>query len=105
MAEAGPVTPQARPKPPDEAALAQAKVVLVYSAPPGKLDENALAATVGLLAGVFERSPVRVSVREGARARRVVGNARARFDLTDRVFASTAKPPRGAAAVEVLAAP
>jgi hypothetical protein len=106
MAEAGPVTAPGRPKPVDEAALAQAKVLLVYSSPPGKLDDNALASTVGLLAGLFERSPVRVSVREGiARARRVVGNARARFDLTERVFPTAKAPPRATATIEVLAAP
>ena len=107
MAEAGPAAAPGKPKPIDEAALAEAKVLLVYSSPPGKLDDNALAATVGLFAGVFERSPVRVSVREGiARARRVVSTARSRFDLAERVFPAAKPPlPRATATIEVVAAP
>jgi hypothetical protein len=77
-----------------------------------KLNEEALADTIGLLAAVFERSMLRVSVQpqglvDGGKTKKVIETALGRFDLADNrlVVAKKAGARNAAAVVEVLALP
>jgi len=83
------------------------RVLVTYTAPGTKLDEAAFVTEIGVLAGLFERSQLRVSLR-GARFRadtdRIVNDATARFGLeTGRVVAAGAAATKGAGVIEVLA--
>jgi hypothetical protein len=100
---------------PDDAkpreAGANAKVLLTYRQPDGKLDEAALVATAGFLAGVFERAPLRLAVSAGgavdkARTKKAIEDAQGRFGLPAGRITAAAKPvPQAAAAIEVLSVP
>lgn len=84
-------------------------VLLVARAPLGKdgqLDAEAFAARIGLVAGVFERLPLRVGVRDDARAaQRLADTARDRFGLRAGQLAVARRPPAGLpGAIEVLSA-
>ncbi|MDC0749236.1 hypothetical protein [Polyangium mundeleinium] len=76
-----------------------------------KLDEEALIDTIGLLAAVFERSVVRVSVTsaggvDGAKTKKVIEAAEGRFDLeSGKLVAPKKAGAKGAAVVEVMALP
>ncbi|MDI3284585.1 hypothetical protein [Polyangium sp. 15x6] len=76
-----------------------------------KLDEEALIDTIGLLAAVFERSVVRVSVTsgagvDGAKTKKVIEAAAGRFDLeSGKLVAPKKAGAKGAAVVEVMALP
>lgn len=90
----------------------KAKVIL--SAKVGdaaKLDEEALVNTIGLLAGVFERSELRIAVNQGggvdgARTKKILERAQDRFDVgVERLVTSKGAIGKGAAGIEVMAAP
>jgi len=76
-----------------------------------KLDEGALVATAGLLAATFERAVVRVAVLRGGavdapRTKRAIEAVVGRFDVSGaRVVAASKPAGKGAATLEVLAAP
>jgi hypothetical protein len=83
------------------------RVLVTYTAPGTKLDEAAFVTEIGVLAGLFERSQLRVSLR-GARFRadagRIAGNAVERFGLeAGRVVAASAAATKGPGVIEVLA--
>lgn len=87
------------------------KALFVHRLPEGKLDEDALVASAGLLATVFERSPVRIAVHQGgavdgARTKRMIERIQDRFDIPPgRLVPAKSALGKGAAAIEVLAAP
>jgi hypothetical protein len=72
-----------------------------------RIDDAALADDVGLVAGVFERSPIRLAIgRDVPHARAVLANARDRFDLPPtRLFIGRAASASAPAAIEVLSVP
>jgi hypothetical protein len=89
---------------------AHARALLVYRQPDGKLAEPALQEEIGLLAGVFERSALRVGIRGGgvdkARTKKAIDAAVGQFDLhPSRLVPAGKLPDRAAASVEVLASP
>jgi hypothetical protein len=96
--------------PPSAADAKSAKPILVYRQP-DKYDEDALIAMAGLLAGVFERSPLRVAVQAGGgvdtgRTRRFIAAVEGRFDIpTGRLVPATKATAKAQAAIEVLALP
>jgi hypothetical protein len=85
-------------------------VLLVVRAPlangTGKLDAEAFVARIGLVAGVFDRLPLRVGVRDDAKAAQVhADTARDRFGLRAAQLSVTRRPPASLpAAIEVLPA-
>jgi hypothetical protein len=93
------------------AAADRGKTLLVNRQPEGKLDEEAFVAAAGLVAAVFERSPIRVAVHQGAivdalRTKRLIERVQDRFDVpAGRLTPAKAVLGKGAAAVEVLAIP
>jgi ABC-type nitrate/sulfonate/bicarbonate transport system substrate-binding protein len=83
------------------------RLLVTYTAPGTKLDEAAFVTEIGALAGLFERSQLRVSVR-GARFRadtdRIVSDVTGRFGLEGgRVVASGVAATKGPGVIEVLA--
>lgn len=76
-----------------------------------KLDEEPLVDTIGLLAAVFERSVLRVSVTgaggvDAAKTKKVIEAAEGRFDLASgKLVAPKKAGAKGAAVVEVMALP
>jgi hypothetical protein len=86
----------------------KARVLLVARQPDGKLDEAAFVDALGLVAGVFERAPLRVTVRGGggvdaARTKKLIEAAEGRFDIAPgRMVPGTKAIDRAAAAIEVL---
>lgn len=93
------------------AALDRAKTLLVSRQPEGKLDEEAFVGAAGLIAAVFERSPIRVAVHIGAgvdaaRTKRLIERVQDRFDVpAGTLVPAKAALGKGPAAVEVLAVP
>ncbi len=87
------------------------KTLITYRQPDGKLDEAALIANAGLLAGVFERAPLRIAVNAGgsvdkAKTKKMIDDATGRFGLSQgRLVAATKAIPGAAATIEVLTAP
>jgi len=81
-------------------------VVRVAPGKDGKLDHDAIVNAIGVVAGVFDRLPIRVDVRDDAKtAELLAGMARDRFGLRPAQLAAGKKPPAGAsAAIEVLSA-
>lgn len=90
---------------------ASPKTLITYRQPDGKLDEAALVATAGLLAGVFERAPLRLAVTAGgsvdkARTKKIIDDATGRFGLlTGRIVPATKSIALTSATIEVLTAP
>jgi hypothetical protein len=90
---------------------AQRAPIALWRAPEGKLDEQAFVAQAGFLAGVFERSGVRVGLRgpgglDLARTKRVVDATRDRFDIAPgRLLEATALQAKGAGWIEILSVP
>ncbi len=90
---------------------AGAKVLITYRQPDGKADEAALVATAGLLAGVFERAPLRLGVNVAGsidknRTKKVIDDAVGRFGLlAGRITPSAKAVPQSAASIEVLGVP
>jgi hypothetical protein len=87
------------------------KTLLVSRQPEGKLDEEAFVGAAGLIASVFDRSPIRVAVHQGAavdapRTKRVIERVQDRFDVpAGRLAPAKAALGKGPGAVEVLAVP
>ncbi len=86
--------------------------LIVYRAPKGKLDEGQLVETIGFMAGVFRRSPLRITAHpqvgaDGKLTDKLVAQARERFGLAaGRLEAGKARGVAGApATVEVLPVP
>jgi hypothetical protein len=73
----------------------------------GEQDDRALEAQIGLLASVFERSVLRVSLRkDGAKLKKLLENVQGAYDLAPgRLIAGTKAPERGGAQIEVFPAP
>ncbi|HEY8040617.1 MAG TPA: hypothetical protein VIF15_12515 [Polyangiaceae bacterium] len=99
-------SPEAPPPPaPAAPAGAGARVLLVHRLDKG--DADALAADVAWLAGVFERSTLRVSARPASLAKDAAGAAHDKLGIAAERVTATATAPAGpgVATVEVLAAP
>jgi hypothetical protein len=108
----GRLTPPASPARPKVTPRTQGKPLVTYRAAAGKLDEATLIETIGFVAGVFPRCPVRVTIHpqlapDKKRTAELVQAVRERFDLGDgRLLAGEARG-RGAApaTVEVMPIP
>jgi hypothetical protein len=102
--EQPPVPPDSRPQ-----ARGQGQVLLTARLGQRKLDDPLLVADVGLIAGVFERSVLRLGVvgLEEARTRKLIQTIAERFELAAGrlVAAKAVQGERGAVVVEVLAVP
>ncbi|MFO0592383.1 MAG: hypothetical protein U0441_32870 [Polyangiaceae bacterium] len=87
------------------------RTLLTYRQPDGKLDDAAMVSAAGLLAGVFERAPLRLAVNAGgsvdkAKTKKLIDDATGRFGLAQgRILAATKAIPQSAGTIEVLAAP
>jgi hypothetical protein len=81
--------------------------VLVLHPETGRSDEGRLVGDVGWIAGIFDRSTVRVTATSRPVVSRASASAREQFELpAARVIEGKGAPPAGAwAAVEVVAAP
>ena len=114
-----PAPAPAHDAPPRDADGADGGVAVTFPAlPPGTTplltyradtssDVAAVAAQIGFLSGVFERSAFRVMAKGGEKAARIIATAtRDRFDLSPARLATLPGEPKGAfAVVEVLALP
>jgi hypothetical protein len=84
------------------------EVLLVVRATPGKdpskLDAESFVTQIGWLAGVFDRLPLRIDVRDDAKTAQLLAEmARDRYGLRPAQLSSAKKPPAGTlGAVEVL---
>jgi len=80
------------------------EVLLVVKAPAGKLDAEAFVTRIGFLAGVFDRLPLRISVKDDPKtATLLMEMARDRFGLRPTQLSTAKRVPAGAsAAIEVL---
>ena len=93
-----------------EGAHGEDGVLLRYTAEGAKLDEAALVAEIGFLAGLFERSTIRVAVRgtpgaHKAKTAKLIESAMGRFGIEpDRLVAADKPAQKGQAVVDVLAA-
>ncbi len=101
----------APPKPPVVAtAKDDARALLTFKEPEGKLDEPGFLSTSALLAEAFERSPLRIAVArggalDGAATKKTAADIEARFDVaTGRLAVAKKVPPKASASLEVLAA-
>ena len=87
------------------------KVLVTFRQPDGKVDAAALLATAGLLAAVFDRSLLRISVTRGGvvdpvATRHLADDVVQRFDIApERLIVAKKAPPRTGAAIEILVAP
>jgi hypothetical protein len=94
------------PSDPPRSVPADASVLLVHRFADAKVDEAALAASIGLLAGAFDRAAIRVSARAPGLASSAIEAAYGRFDIAQgRLLTGNAPPAGASAAVEVLAGP
>jgi hypothetical protein len=106
-AESSPPTPAATPKFGSD----KGKPLLVYRQKEGEVDERALESMVGLLAGSFERSALRVTVKkggsvDGARVKKLIESAQGTFDIASgRLIAGAKGVDKAGAAIEVFPAP
>jgi hypothetical protein len=102
--------PPVRPKP-LAASPDTLKVLLTLRQPEGKVDVPALLASAGLLADVFERGVLRISVTkagavDAAATKRLADDIVQRFDVApERLVVTKKAPPKAGAAIEVLVAP
>jgi hypothetical protein len=90
----------------DDGDRGQEKVLLVYAAPGAKLDEAAFVKEIGVLAGLFDRSELRISVRgprHRADAERIMSDAQGRFGIEAGRLRVGVTPATKAGTVEVLA--
>jgi hypothetical protein len=101
--------PATRPKKPDEAAPKTQHALLVRRVAGPTLDEDRALDAIGFLAGVFPRSPLRVTVHRGgaAASKALAERAADRFGITaERVTAGKLAPRGGAVvSIEVLSVP
>jgi hypothetical protein len=101
------VGPEPAPKP---RAGGAERVLLAHPMAGAKLEDAEVARAIGLYAGVFDRSRVRVAVRgaggvDAARTKKLVEAATGQFDLAPgRVVAGDKLPAKASAVVEVLEA-
>jgi ABC-type nitrate/sulfonate/bicarbonate transport system substrate-binding protein len=104
LAKAGPADAGAKPAP-GIGPRRGGNVLLVRREAPadGKVDEEALGATIAWLVTVFDRSTVRVTVKGAGRTHAVVGAAIERLHLPARVVEGEGQPASGVATIEVLA--
>jgi hypothetical protein len=99
----------ASPKP--RSGDAAARVLLTHRDAGAKLDEPAFLADIGLLAGVFERSRLRVTVRgpggvDAARTKKLLESAQGQFDLAPgRLVVGDKVPDKAIGAIDVLDVP
>lgn len=100
------------PKPKATAPAADSlKVLITFRQPDGKVDAATLLATAGLLADVFDRSSLRISVTKGGvvdatATRHLLDDVVQRFDVApERLIVARKAPPRTGAAIEILVAP
>lgn len=96
-----------RTQPPGAGGVGQRpEVLLVVKAPAGKLDAEAFVQRIGFLAGVFDRLPLRVSVKADPKtATLLMEMARDRFGLRPAQLSIGKRTPGGASAtIEVLSA-
>lgn len=111
LARAEPAQAGAAPDDKPREAAAGAKVLITYRQPDGKADEAALISAAGLLAGVFERAPLRLSVSAAGsidknRTKKAIDDATGRFGLlAGRIGAGAKAVPQSSAAIEVLSVP
>jgi hypothetical protein len=86
-------------------------VLLVVRAPlakaGGKVDAEALVTRIGLVAGVFDRLPLRIALRDDAKTAQLLSDmARDRFGLRPGQLSVARRPPANLpGAIEVLSAP
>jgi hypothetical protein len=80
------------------------EVLLVVKAPSGKLDAEAFVNRIGFMAGVFDRLPLRISVKDDPKtATLLMEMARDRFGLRPAQLSIAKRAPSGSsAAIEVL---
>lgn len=83
------------------------KPLLVYRQKEGAVDEKVLESKLALLASIFERSMLRVSMKqEGGKLKKMIENIQGTYDLAPgRIVIGTKLPERAAAAIEVFPAP
>ncbi|MEZ4301825.1 MAG: hypothetical protein R3B70_43220 [Polyangiaceae bacterium] len=88
-----------------------ASVLITYRQTDSKADDQALVTSIGFLAGVFERAPLRISVGAGTvsdknRAKKIIEDATGRFGLAaGRISPAPKASPQVRASVEVLSVP
>jgi hypothetical protein len=93
------------------ASLDTLKVLVAYRQPEGKFDNAALLATAGLLADVFERSTLQLSVTKAgildtAATKHLADELAQRFDIApERLVVAKKAPAKASAGVEILVAP
>lgn len=82
-------------------------VLLVVSAATTKLDPEVLVSRIGFVAAVFDRLPLRISVKGDVKtAELLAGMARERFGLRPTQLTTSARPAAGTmATIEVMSAP
>ncbi|MCU0656574.1 MAG: hypothetical protein MUF64_15375 [Polyangiaceae bacterium] len=69
-------------------------------------DERALEAQIGLLAGAFERSAVRVARRDERKLKKLLESAQGTYDIAPgRLLPATKAPEKGSVLIEVFPAP
>jgi hypothetical protein len=91
---------------PSRSPPAKPSVLLVHRVADAKVDEDALVADVGFLAGVFDRAALRVSARPAALAKSAVESAYGRFEIAPgRLLTGAAPAGVAPAAIEVLVGP
>lgn len=111
LARAEPGQAAAAPDDKPRDAPAGAKPLITYRQTDAKPDEAELVATAGLLAGVFERAPLRLGVSAGGsidknRTKKIIDDATGRFGLAPgRVTPAAKAVPLTSASIEVLAVP
>lgn len=88
-----------------------AKVLITYRQADLKADEATFVATAGLLAGVFDRAPLRLGVSAGAavdknRTKKIIDDVSGRFGLAQgRIVPATKAVPGAQGWIEVLSVP
>ena len=87
------------------------KPLLVYRQKDGEVDERALESTLGLLAGAFERSALRLSIKKGgsvdsAKVKKMIESAQGTYDIAPgRLLAASKSVDKSGAAIEVFPPP
>ncbi len=96
------VTEVARPRPAD----GKRPQVLLVVREDGKLEPEAFVARIGYVAGVFDRLPLRISIKNDPKTAQLLADmARDRFGLRPAQLVAGKQPPAGTATIEVLTTP
>jgi hypothetical protein len=95
------------PDSPPSAPRAATRVLLVHPLAGPRLDPTVLVGDIGLVAGIFDRSVLRISQRGAPSTDELLATVRERFDVPqNRLTSARAVPvPRAVAAIEILAEP